>query len=170
VKIVKGKTTNEKLDSIDLILSRLTKREKKHAYAMISPIPISSYTEIIAGPLLKYMFPAAGVVSDILIYVEVMPKAGINLTATLASGTGAISKNSFTKKQLSIADSDFDVIAGDRITVEVEKVKDEEIVSGIWIAFLWTPSKASIEVKQFLLDEILKGTEDPESGVKESEE
>jgi hypothetical protein len=162
VKIVKGNTAEEKLTSVDLILSRITKRVKKHACAMISPIPISNYTEIVTGPLLKYMFPAAGIISDILIYVEVMPKAGINLIATLASGTGAVSKNSFTKKQLSIADSDFEVIAGDRITVEVEKVKDEEIVSGIWIAFLWTPSKASIEVKQFLLDEILKEVENAE--------
>ena len=157
MKIIKGETLEKQMNHVDRILKSYSIRLHKTVTGIITPFPISNYSETSAdGVVLRYMFPAYGKVTIGGMFVEDMPKHGVNVVATIYRGQAVDSKTFFSKRQSIIINPDIKVSAGDRMLIKVETVSSEESVSGIWIAFLWTPEVKDSVVKELEINDLEK--------------
>jgi len=155
MKIIKGGTLEEQMKSVDVILDRFSRRLHKTARAIVTPYPISSYVDTpIEDIVLKYMFPTNGTLKAGYMFVEKMPKSGVDLLIDIGIGELHRSEQTFTKKSPITIQPNISISAGSRLTVKV--IPKEEEVSGIWIAFLWAPDVKNVVVKEFLIDELNK--------------
>ena len=167
MKIIKGETTEKQIEHIDTILKRLLRKTHKTAAGIISPYPISSYVQSpIGGVVLRYMFPAVGKITLGALFIETMPKSGVDICATIYLEDAHKSEVFFTKKVSVLIKPDIDVVAGSRLVLSV-RTKDEEDVYGIWTSLLWVPEVKDSITKQFLIDELDKIEEENASEARE---
>lgn len=156
MKIIKGETTEKQIEHIDTILKRLLRRTHKTTTGIISPYPISSYVQSpIGGVVLRYMFPVDGKVTLGALFIETMPKSGVDIYAVVHLEDTHKSEMFFTKKASVLIKPDIDIVAGSRLVLSV-RAKGEEEVFGIWASLLWVPEVKDSAVKQFLIDELDK--------------
>ena len=147
----------KRISFIEKVVSRLVRRSRTTAVGVVTPFPISSYIYLPdIKVILRYMFPAAGTVTKGVLFIENMPKSGVNVTVTIHNSLGTSSRTYFTKRRDMLLEPNNPVFAGDRLIIEIESLVEEEIVTGIWIAFLWAPKMADSEVRQFLIDDLEK--------------
>ena len=160
MKTIKGETLEKQMEHVDRILKSYSRRLHKTVVGIITPFPISNYSETpIDDIVLRYMFPANGKITVGGMFVENMPKVGINIQTIIYRGDAEISKTYFSKRQSIIMQPNVDVEIGDRMLIKVNTMKEEDIVSGIWIAFLWTPIIKDSVIKQFLIEALEKNEE-----------
>ena len=160
MKMIKGETLEKQIEHIDRILKSYSHRLHKTITGVITPFPISSYSETpIDNIVLRYMFPVDGRITVGGLFVEDMPKHGVDVTTTILQASTQISNTVFSKKQSIIVTPNVKVSAGDRLIIRVISVSSEETVSGIWIAFLWTPEVKDSVIKQFLIEDLEKNEE-----------
>jgi len=151
--IIKGETVEEKMKHLNVLLKRMSKRLHKTVVGVITPFPISGYAKDIAdSAVLRYMFPASGKITVGGMYVENMPKDGIDIYTNIHRGELVISREIWTNKKYVLIDPDAEILAGDRLVVSV--VSKGGDVSGIWVSFLWVPEVKDSEIKQFLIDDL----------------
>lgn len=151
MKIIRGKTLEAQMSHVDEMISRMAKNEK--VQGMITPFPISGYIDIPdKGAVLRYMFPVDGIILVGAIYVEQMPKNGIDVIAVAVIGDIHKSEQFFTKEKTTIIKPNISVKAGSRLTVNVSP-KGGETIFGIWVSFLWAPEIEDIVLKKFLIGE-----------------
>lgn len=153
MKIVKGNTVEEQIKHIDIILSRFSRRLHKTVQGIITPFSISDYVESpINDSVFKFMFPVVGEISTALIYVENMPKNGVDVSVVLESnGGGSRTDQLFSKSNSISLDLNLNVKGGDRISINVVS-KDPEPLIGVWSSILWTPEIKNATIKRFLID------------------
>lgn len=152
MKVVKGNTVKEQIEHIDRILKSYSYKLHKTVIGIITPFPISCYSETIDGPVLRYMFPANGKITIGGLYVEKMPKDGIDIHVTIFDGTNQNSQVIFSKKSSIAVEVNAKVSSGSRLLININPVSKEETASGIWIAFLWIPEIKDSGVEQFLIN------------------
>jgi hypothetical protein len=153
MRILKGSTLEEQMKSVDTILSRQSRRLNKTAKAIVTPFPISNYVDIpIDNVVMKYMFPADGTISVGYLCVEKMPREGVNLLMRIDIGELYREEQMFVKKSPLLIKPNISISAGSRLTVSV--VPREGEISGVWIAFLWSPEVKNAVIKKFLIDEL----------------
>jgi len=152
VKILKGNTLEEQMKSVDTILSRQLRPMRRKAKAMITPIPISSYVDVpIENVVLKYMFPVSGTLNAGCMFIETMPKDGVDIVMEVCLGKLSRKvEQIFVKGPRISIKPNISVEAGSRLTVSV--MSDE--VTGIWTAFLWAPEVKDCIIKKFLTSEL----------------
>lgn len=156
MEIIKGETLEKQMRSVDVILSRFSRRLHKTATGIITPFPISNYVQTPSeGTILKYMFPAAGKILSGVMHIEEMPKGGIDLYTVLWRGESSDSRSLFTKRNPTIVHPNIKVLTGDRLTVSII-AKGGAQPSGIWISLLWEPKVSGAVVMKFLIDELDK--------------
>jgi hypothetical protein len=157
-----------RISHIETIVSRLARRSRTSATGIVTPFPISSYTDApVNKVVLRYMFPASGMVTKGAIFIEGMPKEGVNITVSILNALGKSSQTYFTKRRDLLLEPNKSIFAGDRLVIEMEQVAPAETLSGIWIAFLWSPSVKDTQVKQFLIEELDKLEESYGSEIQE---
>jgi len=157
MKMIKGDTLEKQIKHIDRILKLQSRRLHKTVTGVITPFPISGYCENPEeGIVLRYMFPAGGKITVGGMFVENMPKQGVNIETIVYQKLTHISKIAFSKRQSIMIEPNANVDAGDRLLIKVTSVNKEEVVSGIWIAFLWTPAVKDSEIKPFLISALEK--------------
>ncbi len=160
MKLIKGETLEDQIKSVDIILSRFSRRLRKTVTGIITPFPISNYVQTpVDGTVLKYMFPAEGKILSGVVYIEDMPKSGIDLYTVLWRGEAFDSRTLFTRKNLTVVHPNIEVIVGDRLTVSVV-AKGGAQASGIWISLLWEPKVSDAVIKKFLIEELNKQQEE----------
>ncbi len=160
MKVIKGGTLEEQMKSVDVILKQMSGKLQKTVVGIITPFPISGYTDVpVNSVVLRYMFPADGKVTIGFAFVENMPECGVDIYINLHRGDAVDSVSIFTKKQTITVEPDIEVFAGDRLVVSM-KVKGQGEVTGIWISFLWVPKIKDAEVKQFLIDDLERISEE----------
>jgi hypothetical protein len=153
-KLVKGKTVEEQISSIDVILKRLRLPKPSNIRGLISPIPISAFTDSPDIPL-RFMFAGKGKISDLYIYIDGIPKSGIVIDTAIYSGLDKMARSVTVKKPSMATTLDFVTNAKDRVEIKFENaVEEEPKPKGIWIAFLWIPDLSIIDVKK-LADEVV---------------
>jgi len=161
MKMIKGDTLEKQIKHIDRILKLQSRRLHKTVTGVITPFPISGYCEYPKEDVvLRYMFPASGKITVGGMFVENMPKHGINIETIVYQKLTYISKTAFSKRQSIMIEPNANVEAGDRLLIKVASMNEEEVVSGIWIAFLWTPAVKDSEIRPFLIDALKKGDMD----------
>lgn len=155
MKIIKGETLEKQMEHVDTILRRFSRRLHKTVVGVVPPCPISNYVQSpVDGVVLKYMFPTDGEITFAALYIENMPKSGVDVFVVVHFEETYKGDVLFAKGQLIPINIDMDVIAESRLTLTVKANKDEEQVSGIWVSVLWTPGVKDSMIKQFLIDEL----------------
>lgn len=168
MKVIKGETLEEQMKHVDTILKRFSRRLHKTTAGIISPYPISSYVQSpIGGVVLRYMFPISGKITLGALYIEGMPKSGVDIYAVVHLEETYKSEVFFTKEASILIEPDIDIVAGSRLVLSV-RAKGEEEVFGIWTSLLWVPEVRDSVVKQFLIDELDKAEEENASESEES--
>lgn len=160
MKLIKGATLKQQMNHVDRILKGFSGRLHKTVVGLVTPFPISSYSETSEKPIIRYMFPADGKITAGGMCIEGMPKAGVSINITVCSGLECESKVVETKRQHVAISPNLEVKFGSRLIIKVDPVNDGDVVSDIWIAFLWVPAVKDTEVKQFLIDDLLEKRED----------
>lgn len=163
--IIKGETLEEQMKSVDVILKRMFKRLHKTVVGVITPFPISGYAQDSTDRvILRYMFPTDGKITVGGAFIEVIPKDGVDIYTNIHRGDSVISRTLWTNKRYVLIEPDVDILAGDRLVVSVVPKSGGE-VSGIWISFLWAPKVKDSVVKQFLIEDLERISEqDGETG------
>ena len=153
-RLVRGKNVDEQISSIDTILSRLRLPHQTNVKGLISPIPISAFTDDPDIPL-RFMFAGKGKISDLYIHIDKPPKSGISIDTAIYSGLDKMARAVIVKKPSVATTLDFVTNAKDRVEIRFENaVKEEPKANSIWIAFLWIPDISIIDVQK-LADEVV---------------
>ena len=145
---------NKRVEDLEMITKRLMRRVSKRVAVLITPYPISNavFGERVEGPILRYMFPCDGIITKGIVRLGVKPKSPIILNIKMFNDSKSASKG-FTvdKRSLSI-EPNLPVVAGDCLEISLDpKV---EVVTEIWISFLWKPTVKDVEAKSYLMEEI----------------
>ena len=158
MKMIKGETLEAQIKHVDRILKSYSHRLHKTVTGIITPFPISSYSETpVDNVVLRYMFPANGTITVGGLFIENMPKDGVDISTIIYQEFTQISDTVFSKRQSIIVEPNVKINASDRLLIKVVPKVEGETVSGIWIAFLWTPAVKDSEIKPFLIDALEKG-------------
>lgn len=153
----KSKPAEDRLAKLEVVATRLARRAKKVASAIITPYSISSCTigEDIKGDILRYMFCSKGVIKKCLISLGNKPTVGVSVTISISNDAGGGGKNYAITKKTSIFEPNIDVYSGDRLSVSIIPVDQEkDKVTEVWIALTWIPDIKDVEVKQYLIDSL----------------
>ena len=146
-----------KLNKLERIVGRLSRRSRKVAKAIVTPFPISncSFGEDVKGDVLKYMFPTDGVITKGIVRFGNKLKGQVEVTMTIESDSGIRSDTMKCDKVCKVINPDKGVLSGDRLTVSVSPI-GEAIIKEVWISFLWTPVVCETSIKNYLIDELDK--------------
>lgn len=150
----------DRLANIELITKRLMRRAKKTSVALITPYPISNavFGEKVEGPILRYMFPCDGVVTKGYVRLGKKPKQSIELEVKMSNDSSSNMKGFVLSRKCLSIEPNLPVKAGD--CLEITLIPSEEIVTEIWISFLWKPTVNDLEPKSYLIKELDKSVEE----------
>ncbi len=144
----------KRLKHLEIVTQRLMRRASKRTVALITPYPISNavFGEKVEGPILRYMFPCDGKVTKGFIRLGEKPKKGVDLEVRLFNDATATMKGfTLTRKSLSI-EPNIPVTAGD--CLEISLISSEDVVTEVWVSFLWKPEVKDVEVKSYLIEDL----------------
>lgn len=145
---------NKRIEDLERTTERLMRRAGKKTSALITPYPISNavFGVKVEGVILRYMFPCDGVISKGMFRLNKKPKNEVYGLAKIFNDNEEHSKGfTITKKSLS-AILDIEIKSGDCLEISITAVED--ILTEVWVAFLWKPTMFDIEVKSFLIEEL----------------
>jgi hypothetical protein len=155
---------HERIEFIELVVSRLARRTRKVAKAIITPYPISNAVigeglvgKSLEGVILRYMFPCSGKITRGYIKLDKKPKDGVEISVGIFNETISESKGFTVDKKTLAVDTSLDVKPGDCLEV-ILKPKGESVVGEVWISMLWVPTTGDVE--QFLIEELEKNIEE----------
>jgi len=144
----------ERVNKLEKITARLMRRAGKRMSAFITPYPISNavFGEKLEGPVLRYMFPCDGTITKGYIRLGNKPKKSIAFEIRMFNEDASTTKGFTVDKRFLFVKPEIPVFAGDCLEIKISP--DEEIVTEVWIAFLWKPTVNNTEVKDFLIEEM----------------
>lgn len=136
--IVRGKTTEEQMKSIDVALTQLNRRTGKFVIGAIPPMIYMNFTSdpvVTNGDLLKCIFPIGSNILRGVFYVEeYTAKELVDFVAELKKLDGSTwSQKISTRATFANILLNQQVLPGDRLTF---KVMTPESVKGVWVGFL----------------------------------
>jgi len=154
MKMIKGKTLEQQMQSVDGYLASWNRRIPKTIAGVITPFPISGYENNPADKVvLRYMFPVGGKITIGGAFFDTMPKDGVDIYLNIHRGDAINSTSVFVNTKTIIVNPNADVIAGDRVVISVVPKGPGEI-TGVWTSFLWVPEVKVADVKNFLIEEL----------------
>lgn len=154
----------ERIERIETIITRLVRRSRKVAKAIITPYPISNAIigdnligKSLEGVILRYMFPCPGKITKGFIRLDKKPKDGVEIDVRIFNDVKSESKGFTIDRKTLAVDTNLDVKPGDCLEVSLIPVGESE-VKEIWISMLWVP--ISGDVQSFLIKELEKNIEE----------
>jgi len=167
---VKGNTPGEKINSVEAILRRMSRKMSSKIIGVLPASPVFDFVYVpdSEGVVMRRLFPVSGLITKAGIAFDVRGKKPIKLIFSVENDIEMRSfSNSFIiKKTAEVLDLNFEVVAGDKITLTVELEKDEE-VTGIWVGFLYEIALKNLNKKEFLLEELNNMIEEETKGLDE---
>lgn len=145
-----------RIEKLEMIVRRLMRRSRKTVKAIITPYPISSCVsgEDVRGDVLKYMFPADGVITKGIIHFDRKIKGGAIVVIDKISKGGRTRRDFLTDKKELVINPDVDMLAGNKLIVSVDTYDEVEKINEVWISLLWVPHISETKVKQCLIKEL----------------
>lgn len=147
----------DRVKKLELIVSRLARKQPKRMSAMVTPFPISNavFGENISGPILRYMFPCLGTVTKGLITIDKRPSEVAIVGYEINNGLHN-TKNTYTMTSKKfLVEPKVSVDSGDQLTVSIFPT-GEDVIEEVWISFLWVPQIREVDIKRILIDDLLK--------------
>jgi hypothetical protein len=156
--------THERLERIELIVSRLVRRTRKVAQAIITPYPISNAIsgeglvgKSLEGTVLRYLFPCNGKIVKGFIRLDKKPKDGVSIDIKIFNDVTSESKGFTIEKKVLDVSTDLVVKAGDCLEITLTP-NGESVVKEVWISMLWVPDSG--DVQDFLIEDLEKVIEE----------
>jgi len=145
----------DRIKKLELLVRRLLRKERKKVQAIITPYPISNAVlgDDIKGHILRYMFPCEGTIIKGLIDVGKRLKEGALVEVRLGGEVLVNSKSYTMNGRKFLLSPELKTCSGDKLTISIKPV-GKEIITEVWISFLWVPTMKDVEVKKFLIDSI----------------
>jgi hypothetical protein len=150
-------SNTDKINKLSKAVERLGRRAVKQTSAVITPVPISNCVmgEEVKGDVLKYLFPCPGVISKGGIFLNTKPKEGAAVILTIENELGGNSRSYQMSRRNLLFEPDIRVDTWDRLTASFFVVNPEEDkMTEVWIALLWTPTIKDVTVKNYLIDQL----------------
>ena len=147
---------SKRIEQLEMVTQRLMRRSGKKTTALITPYPISNavFGDKVEGPILRYMFPCDGVITKGMICLGAKPKHGVSLVIKIFNESSSGSKGFMVdKKRISVSPS-LPVVAGDCLEITLIPSSVDDIITEVWISFLWKPEVKDVEAKSYLIEEI----------------
>ena len=147
----------DRINKLETMITRLTRRQVKKQQAVLTPYPISNCIqgEEVKGDIMKYMFPCAGIISKGAIYLDHKPKVGASIIITIENDRGRESKSFNINRRDLLTEPNIEVLSWDRLTISFFAVDpNQDKFSEVWLSFLWIPKIADAKIKNFLIDEL----------------
>lgn len=153
-KIVRGKTIEEQIASIDHALVSLRRRSGGMIVGVVPPIPIMIHCLApgAEGDVAKVMLPFAAKIKSIYVYIGSKEVDEINFVLSYKLGGNEVTTRGAIKDLFQKVEVEYDVAEGGIISIsvrEVEKVKD------ILVSFLAYPEMQYYE-RDMMIEEQLK--------------
>jgi len=146
----------KRIKQLEMITTRLARRSKKTASALITPYPISNavFGEEVRDSVLRYMFPCDGEITKGVIDIGKRPKQEVLVTLSLMGNEVGEAKVYIVDKKRLLVTPAMKVKTADKLTVTIsyKNEKPEDNITEFWACFLWVPSVKEVEVKQHLID------------------
>ena len=145
---------SKRIEQLEMVTQRLMRRSGKRTTALITPYPISNavFGDRVEGPILRYMFPCDGIVTKGIVKIGVKPKTSIVLNIKMFNESSSASKGFAIEKKFLSIEPNLPVVAGDCLEISLDP--GQEIVTEIWISFLWKPGVKDVEAKSYLIEEL----------------
>jgi hypothetical protein len=145
---------NKRIERLETITERLMRRASKRSVGLITPYPISNavFGEAIKGSVLRYMFPCSGTISKGYIRLGSKPKQYVMLDIKMFNEQKTATKGYAIEKRFLSIEPNLPVSAGDCLEISLDP--QDEVITEIWISFLWKPGMKDVEAKSFLIEEL----------------
>jgi len=170
---IRGNTTEEKLKSVETILSRMSRKMSNKVIGILpaSPVFEYAYAPDSEGVVMRRLFPASGKITKVGISFDDKGKKAVKLTFSVENSIAlrSFSSSFMIKKMTDVLTVDFEIKAGDKITVQVVPEEDEK-VGGIWIGFIYEISLKELSQKEFILEELERMVEEEVNYASQGEE
>jgi len=170
---VRGNTVEEKLKSVETILSRMSRKMSSKVIGIlpVSPVFEYAYAPDSEGSVMRRLFPASGKITKVGIAFDNKGKKPVRLTFSVENNIAlrSFSSSFMIKKMADVLSVNFEIKAGDKITVEVVPEEDEK-VEGIWIGFIYEISLSELNQKKFALEELERMVEEEVNYASQGEE
>lgn len=156
--ILKGKTVEEKLKSVELILNRISRKlgTKVIGLVPVSPIFFHSHAPAEGGVIARIVFPASGVITKVAFHVDKRGKRPFKIRVDLMNdnlGT-EISKTVQVARLTELATLDVKVDAGDRAEITYIPTAEDEVLHDIWMSLLYQVDIKHLNTKTYLLEDL----------------
>jgi hypothetical protein len=149
-----------KLNALAKSIQQLQRQPASVATHTMPPIPISQCTEVPAedGTVMKFMFPADGIIKRAAIFVEQMPVddkgravSMVEVDARFYNASGATKQSFEVYRKPLVMELEVPVKAGDRLRVSL---REGVVAKGVWCAFLYDIAQKHHAITQVLVEEL----------------
>ena len=156
--MLKGDNADQKLNHVEKILQRFSRRLHKIVAGVIPPSIVYGYVDEPneAGVILKCIVPADGSISKACLAVdEYTGKGQVKFTVAISNGGESNSKSFMTRKPIEIVNVDIPVIAGDclELTTEIPPA-----VKGVYATILYNIGLKDSQIQTVMIDELERVT------------
>lgn len=146
-----------RLDKLEIMVNRLSRRSVKKMSAIITPVPISNCVigEEVKGDILKYLFPCPGTIVKGGIFLPEKLESGAAVVLTIEGSTGNKSRSYQITRRNMILEPNIKTDTWDRLTISFHTINPEkDKVNEVWIALLWTPKVKDATIKNYLIEKL----------------
>ena len=157
----KSKPVEGRLNFVEEILGRLSRRVHKVSTAIITPHLISGCVSgKVRGEIVKILL-FEGVVTKGLICLNARPKNPICIEVKVLNGSVGYTKSYYIDNIRASVDLDVATIDGSMLTVSVYPTveDDKDPVNEVWLSMLWTPHVSKVKVESHLIDNLEKAAD-----------
>ena len=143
----------ERIERIEMIISRLVYRSGNDTKAIITPFPISNAVvgDDIRGIILRYIFPCKGKITRGCVKLNKKPVARTAISVRIFNDMMSNTDSLIINKKIFMSSTDVVVFPGDCLEVSLVS---EDIIKEAWVSMLWTPDGNTVDIKKFLTDEL----------------
>lgn len=158
--IFKGeRTLEERVNFIEKVIGRMMLRLHKTTTGIISPQTISTCINSniesggIKGDIIKCML-FKGKITRFNIIFNKKPKGNICIEVRSLDYEVGESKALYTNKIKAGFDLDINTTDGCLVAVSIHPVNEEDILTEVWAAMLWTPDISRTKIEQQMIDNL----------------
>lgn len=157
---IKGKDTNEKFKHIERILQRFGRRVHRTFVGLVPASPVFGFlADPVANPVvMQAIFPADGTVTKGAIFFGRMKNRLTAIGIRFERADRSESYEFAVPKKGIVADLEYEVKAGTRMTVSV--LEPDESVGDVWMGFLYEIDMKSVKQLRIPYDFIEKLAEE----------
>jgi hypothetical protein len=153
---INGNTPDEKIQHIEKILNKMSRKLHKTVVGIMPPVPVMLSVDAPKedGNIFTFLTPGKGTITDICLYVkEFIGNDPVKFEAESKSDVSGQMTSFITRKHIGVYALNLSVVAGSMLTL---KTPTPEKVKGIWLSFLYQMGIERAEQTKYLVSEFEK--------------